>query len=444
MNNKKILLSGAGLVGSLLAIYLAKRGYDVHVYERRSDYRKVGAIGGRSINLALSDRGLRALEAVGIKENILDIAIPMHGRMIHDKQGNQIAQAYGKEGQAINSVSRGQLNIELIKLADSYENVHFYFEQTCKSVDLNQKTAVFEDANGNKTEVSADLIIGSDGAFSAVRLALQLVADRFNYSQNYVEHGYKELFMPTLPDGGFRIEKNALHIWPRHSFMLIALPNLEGSFTCTLFMPFEGEKNAFSALKDDAEILAFFKENFPDTMPHFPNLVEDFKKNPTSALVTVRCGTWTYKENAFLIGDAAHAIVPFYGQGMNAGFEDCFVLNELMEEFNDDWAKILPAYQEARLTNGNAIADLALKNFVEMRDKVADPKFLLRKKIEAHLFEKHPEKWTPQYSLVTFSHTPYRTAWNEGLKQDAIMEKIMDIDGIDENWANVDYLPFLA
>jgi kynurenine 3-monooxygenase len=249
--------------------------------------------------------------------------------------------------------------------------------------------------------------------------------------------------MPKSPEGGFRMEKNALHIWPRHSFMLIALPNLDGSFTCTLFLPFEGEKNSFAALNNANAVKAFFEENFADALPDFPELLSDFEKNPVSGLVTVRCRPWIYKTNALLIGDAAHAIVPFYGQGMNAGFEDCYVLNALLDEHKDDWASVMPAYETARKTNGDAIADLALKNFTEMRDKVADPKFLLRKKIETHLHNQYPEKWTPQYSLVTFSHVPYREAWNEGLRQDIIMERIMRIEGIEEKWQEINYAEFL-
>lgn len=443
MANGKIIITGAGLVGSLLSIYLAKRGYDVHIYEKRADYRKSGAFGGRSINLAMSSRGLNALQKVGLDEKILGIATPMYGRMIHDKDGNEFFQAYGKDKQAIHSVSRGVLNTELIRAAADCSNVKFNFEHTAKTVDLEHKSITFFRADGSEMKDEADLIIGSDGAFSAVRLAMQMNLPLFNYSQQYVAHGYKELLMPADASGGYRMNSNALHIWPRKSFMLIALPNQDGSFTCTLFLPFEGDINAFESLNNREKVRAFFQKNFPDVVQHFPDLEADFEKNPVSGLVTVRCQPWIYKRSAMLIGDAAHAIVPFYGQGMNAGFEDCSVLNELLDVHHDNWQNVLPDYEIARKTNGDAIADLALKNFVEMRDKVADKKFLLRKKIEAFLFDKFPDLWTPQYTLVTFSNTPYREAWNEGLRQDEVMEKIMALPNIEENWQNIDYLAFL-
>lgn len=434
---KKVAILGAGLVGSLLSIFLSKRGYQVEVYERRGDPRQTGYVGGRSINLALSDRGWRALEKVGIAEKIKKIAIPMHGRMIHDLQGHLTFQPYGKEGQAIYSVSRALLNIALIDYAEKEEKVKFYFHQRCEDLDLEKKVIYLQDTESQeKSQISADIIFGADGAFSAVRLAMQKT-DRFNYAQTYLEYGYKELTIPPLPDGSHALDKNALHIWPRKSFMLIALPNIDGSFTCTLFFPYEG-KPSFATLKSSQDVTDFFKATFPDAFSVLPNLVEEFFTNPTSSLVMVKSQPWVYRSGVALIGDAAHAIVPFYGQGMNAGFEDCYVLNEILDKHLDNWEISLQEYQEKRIPDANAIAELALNNFVEMRDLVADEKFLLRKKIEAKMYELYPEKWTPLYSMVTFSpETRYSEALAKGKKQDAIMNEIMQLPHIEHIWEDL-------
>jgi kynurenine 3-monooxygenase len=434
---KKVAILGAGLVGSLLSIFLSKRGYQVEVYERRGDSRQKGYVGGRSINLALSDRGWRALEKVGIAEKIKKIAIPMHGRMIHDLQGHLSFQPYGKEGQAIYSVSRALLNIELVDYAEKEEKVKFYFHQRCEDIDLEKKIIHLQNTeNQEKSQISADVIFGADGAFSAVRLAMQKT-DRFNYAQTYLEYGYKELTIPPLPDGSHALDKNALHIWPRKSFMLIALPNIDGSFTCTLFFPYEG-RPSFATLQSSKDVTDFFKATFPDAFSILPNLVEEFFTNPTSSLVMVKCQPWVYPSGVALIGDAAHAIVPFYGQGMNAGFEDCYVLNQILDKHLDNWEISLQEYQEKRIPDANAIAELALNNFVEMRDLVADEKFLLRKKIEAKMYELYPEKWTPLYSMVTFSpETRYSEALAKGKKQDAIMSEIMQLSNIEHIWEDL-------
>jgi kynurenine 3-monooxygenase len=326
----KSTVVGAGLVGSLLAIYLAKRGEKVQVFERRPDMRKANISAGRSINLALSDRGLKALRGVGIEQEIRDISIPMHGRMVHGTDGSTNFQPYGKEGQYILSVSRGELNRKLMSLAESHSEVSFHFDHRCTGVDLDSATCNFiDEGTGKETTVAADRIFGTDGAFSAVRGRMQ-VNDRFNYSQQYLEHGYKELTIPPTADGGFRMDCNSLHIWPRGNYMLIALPNLDGSFTCTLFFPFEGP-TSFASLQTPQQVETFFNEVFPDAVPHMPTLAEDYFANPTASLVIIRCSPWNYGEKALLLGDAAHAIVPFYGQGMNAGFEDCTVFEELAQ-----------------------------------------------------------------------------------------------------------------
>ena len=431
---KQITLIGAGLVGSLLSIYLAKRGYKVTIYERRPDMRTNRISAGRSINLALSDRGWRGLEGVGIADEIKKVAIPMKGRMIHGIDSKLTYQPYGKEGQAIYSVSRGGLNCVLMDLAEKH-GASIHFNQRCTHIDMKTSTAHFhDDETGKATEVKSDRIFSTDGAFSAGRLSMMLSSDRFNYSQSFLEHGYKELTIPPTASGDFAMEINALHIWPRGHFMLIALPNMDKSFTCTLFFPFKGDPS-FESLSTNEKMLKFFKETFPDAVPLMPTLQEDFFNNPTSSLVTVKCFPWVHEDKLALVGDAAHAIVPFFGQGMNCGFEDCVVLDELMDKHGEDWMNIFEGFQQLRKPDGDAIADMAVGNFIEMRDKTADQRFLLQKKIEARFSEKHPDKWVPMYSMVTFSpHIRYSTALDKGMKQEAIMKKVMSMPAIEQKW----------
>ncbi len=433
--SKTVSIIGAGLVGSLLSIYMAKRGYKVNVFERRSDMRKNRMSAGKSINLALSDRGFRGLDGIGIGDEIRKIAIPMKGRFIHNADGTTAFQPYGKEGQAIYSVSRGGINMKLMDLAEAQENVTLKFSERCTNVDTKAGKAHFvNEENHLETDVQSDLVFGSDGAFSAARLSAMLSNDRFEYKQFYIEHGYKELNIPAGPNGEFLIEKNALHIWPRKNFMMIALPNLDGSFTCTLFFPFEGEQS-FAKLKTKEDVTAFFNEQFADAVPLMPTLVEDYFANPSASLVTVKCFPWTFDDKLALIGDAAHAIVPFYGQGMNCGFEDCVVLDELITKHDENWHEIFSEYQSLRKPDGDAVADLALNNFIEMRDKTADPKFLLQKKIEARFSSKYPEKWIPLYSMVTYSpQIRYSIAMKEGARQEEIMKTIMEMPGIEQKW----------
>ncbi|MBL7931948.1 MAG: FAD-dependent monooxygenase [Bacteroidia bacterium] len=432
---KNVTLVGAGLVGSLLSIYLSKKGYKVTVFERRPDMRKTNIAAGRSINLALSDRGWRGLDGVGISDEIRKIGIPMYGRFIHHKDGSSAYQPYGRDDQAIYSVSRADINMKLMDLAEQKAGVKIHFDKRCSQIDRNNLECSFEDNHTKEiTKIKSDLVFGADGAFAASRLNMQLQSDRFEYNQHYIECGYKELIIPPGENGSFKMEKNALHIWPRGSFMMIALPNPDGNFTCTLFLPFEGEKS-FEKIKTTEQIEAFFKEEFPDAVPLMPTLVEDFKHNPVSSLVTVKCFPWTFDDKIALIGDAAHAIVPFYGQGMNCGFEDCVVLNDLIEKHKENWSEIMKEYQALRKPDADAIADLAVANFIEMRDKTADPKFLLQKKIEAKFSQKYPDKWIPLYSMVTYSpHIRYSTALKEGSKQQLIMDRIMARPNIEKEW----------
>ena len=428
-----IIIVGAGLVGSLWAVFMARRGYNVQVYERRPDMRAAGYRGGRSINLAMSERGWKAIEMAGIRDQIEKTALPMPGRMMHSVTGDLTFQPYGKEGEAIYSVSRGGLNRALLEIADSFPNVEFFFEHRCTDVDLDLPYITFEDMrNGETKTLEAPLIFGTDGAFSAVRYALQKT-DRFQYTQFYLDHGYKELTIPPAADGGYRMDPKALHIWPRGNFMLIALPNADRSFTCTLFLPFEGDVS-FEQLQSDEDVTAFFRRFFPDTLELMPTLLQDFRENPTSSLITVKCRPWQWQNRILLLGDAAHAIVPFYGQGMNAGFEDCTMLDGLYEQFQGDWSKMIPFFSARRAADGDAIAELAQRNFIEMRDLVADPKFLLRKKIAAHLQARYPE-FLPVYSMVTFSNTPYHIALEEDEAQNRLFSEMLRLENIEENWA---------
>lgn len=436
-NIRHIAIAGAGLVGSLLSVFLARRGYNVSVFERRADMRKGNADAGRSINLALSARGIKALDHVGVAEAVRSVAIPMKGRMTHDLKGNLNFLPYGKEGEFIHSISRSGLNMVLMDEA-AKQNVKLFFNSRCLDVDFEKTSLTIQDTLTGNTEIrNFDLIIGADGAFSAVRSAMQ-ITDRFNYSQHYIEHGYKELQIPEGKGGSFLLEKNALHIWPRESYMMIALPNPDGSFTCTLFFPFEGEPS-FRSLDTNSKVQTFFSETFPDAVPFMPDLLQDYNANPTASLVTIKCFPWRINKT-LLIGDAAHGIVPFYGQGMNAGFEDCRILNELLDSASENWEVALDRFQSTRKTDTDAIAQLALDNFVEMRDLVADPEFLLRKKIEAKLHALYPDRWIPLYSMVTFNENiPYSQAYEKGQKQLKIMQDVMSEPGIEKNWDRLDF-----
>ncbi len=432
--SKTATIVGAGLVGSLWAVYLSKAGYKVTIVERRPDIRKAEISAGKSINLATSDRGWKALDTVGIGDEIRKMAIPMTGRMMHDLQGNLSYQPYGKEGQAIFSVSRGGLNAKMMSIAEEVGKATIFYNEKCSDVDLVNGIVYTENTEtGIKKEYKADVVFAADGAFSAVRYNAMQKLERFDYSQRFIDDGYREILLPANADGSYPIEKNALHIWPRGRFMLIALPNEDGSFTCTLFMPMKGEKS-FETLKTSEDISNFFKTTFPDFYKMMPDIADKWGNHPLSSLAIVRCYPWTYGKTA-LMGDAAHATVPFYGQGMNCGFEDCTVMWQLMQKHNEDWPKVFEEYQILRKPDGDGVQDLSLHNYLVMRDYVADPKFLLQKKIEAHFSEKHPDKWMPLYSQVTFSNIRYSEAWRVGQKQEQIMQDIMTkFPDIEQKW----------
>lgn len=436
-SNKNITIIGAGLAGSLLSIYLAKKGFHVDVYERRPDMRKEEIGGGRSINLALSTRGIYALKEVGLYDEIKKICIPMYGRMIHSSDGKLTFQRYGKDdSEYINSVSRSDLNKSLMNLAEEYKNVNIHFDQRCRDVDFETGEIILHDEHKDSTyRVKPGTSIATDGAASAVRTAM-LKLPGFNFSQEYENYGYKELIIPPGKDGCFILEKNALHIWPRGSFMLIALPNIDGSFTCTLFLAYDrssGGENSFEYINNEQKLHSFFDKQFPDVLKLMPHLIGEFFNNPTGTLITIKCYPWSTDCKVCLLGDSCHAMVPFFGQGMNAAFEDCTYLNEYIGNMETDWINIFDEFQKVRKPNTDAISELARENFIEMRDLVARPVFQLKKKIEAELQKRYPDKFIPKYSMVTFHRIAYSEALRKGRMQDEILDKLsMGISLVDE------------
>ena len=428
---KNVAIVGSGLVGSLLAIFLRKQGHKVTVFDRRQDVRTV-EFSGRSINLAMSNRGWKALREAGIEDEIRKLALPLDKRAMHVEGKPVYFQKYGDEGEAIYSISRGILNRRMIDLAEA-EGASFRFEEKIWDVDMpNAKLYTGESEKSPWKEYQFDLIFGADGAFSRVRHKMQRQS-RFNYSQHFIDVGYKELTIPANEDGSHKLDDASFHIWPRGNFMLIAMPNLDGSFTCTLFMPFEGEVS-FESIQTEEQADQFFENYFPDIKEEIYNIKRDFFRNPTSAMVTIKCFPWSYYDKITLVGDSAHAIVPFYGQGMNAGFEDISVLNQKINKYGDNWELIFEEYQSERKVNADAIAELSYRNFVEMSSKTADPEFLLRKKIEKKFAQEHPELWIPLYSRVTFSDKAYAEALDIGDYQRAIMDQVMQIPEIEERW----------
>jgi len=413
----RFVLIGSGLAGGLLAAYLGRRGYEVDLYERRADPREGNIVGGRSINLAISTRGIQALEQIGLADEALQSAIPMRGRIIHDTYGALHFTPYDVDPKkCINSIGRASLNTTVIEAAQRYPNVRVHFNHRCVDVDLDTPTVQLETKHG-QLAAHGDAVIGVDGAFSAVRQSMQMHIDSFEYDESYLAHGYKELTIPPGPDGSWRMEKNALHIWPRKSFMMIALPNPDGSFTCTLFWEFEGQRS-FASTKTDEDVRRFFEEEFPDAVPLMPTLLEDFKNNPTGSLVTIRCAPWYYRDKVCLLGDAAHAVVPFYGQGMNAAFEDCVVLDEFLEKFPENRQRAFAEYFSRRKENADALADLAVGNFIEMRDKTASKAFRAKKKLDHLLEAALPGVYLPLYTMVTFTRMPYSVAAKRARLQD--------------------------
>jgi kynurenine 3-monooxygenase len=437
----KVTLIGAGLNGPLLAILLKQRGFDVEIYERRADMRRVGMSAGRSINLAVSTRGIHGLKKAGVWDQMQRIIIPMRGRMMHSITGELTFQPYGKnETEVIHSTSRAALNIALLDAAENL-GVAIHFSQRCAGCDL--KTGAISLRNeetGSTMAHAADVVIGCDGSASAIRSAMAQIRT-FNLKEDQLDYGYKELTIPASPDGKHLLEPHALHIWPRGNLMLIALPNIDGTFGCILFLPFEGA-DSFAAVHTESDVVRFFESYFPDALRLMPDLASNYFANPTGSMVTVKCNPWHVGGKVLLLGDSAHAIVPFFGQGINCGFEDCTSLVELIDRDGADWARVFSEFEKARKINTDAIADMAIENFVEMRDRVGDPRFLFRKKMELALEARYPETFVPKYAMVTFHRIPYSVAMERGAIQDRILSELSNsIDSVEKlDWPTVDRL----
>ena len=430
MNKKeKTLIVGAGLCGSLLALRMAQRGYQVEVYESRPDLRKSVISAGRSINLSLSDRGLKALRMVGLEKKARVLCIPMKGRLMHDAASNTFESNYsGRQGECINSISRGNLNGLLLTEAEKYPNVNIHFNTKCLEIDIESKIARFQSFDSKEQfTVQADVIFGTDGAGSSLRKSYEKQFPAFKVSQEFLTHGYKELEIPADKNGGHLISKEHLHIWPRGDYMLIALPNMDGSFTVTLFLSYSEGSYNFDNLITKEKIIEFFEKDFPDTLALIPDVLKEFQNNPTGKLGTVKCYPWAYKGNTLLLGDSSHAIVPFYGQGMNASFEDVFVFDTVLNQFEGDWSTVFSEFQKQRKIDADAIADLAIDNYYEMRDHVANPLFKEKRIVEMGLEKFFPTEYFSKYSLVTFNeHIGYHEAMTKGRAQDTVLLKMVE------------------
>jgi len=430
MKSDNILIIGAGLCGTLLAVRMAQRGYSVTLVEKRPDLRDVTQDAGRSINLALSDRGLRGLRLAGVEAAAKELCIPMLGRMLHDKEGNTFLSRYsGRKDEYINSISRPGLNMLLLDTAEALPNVELVFNKACEEVDLERGIATFRDYDsGEMVTYNKSVIFGTDGAGSAVRKSLFDHRNfLFSFSQEWLTHGYKEITIPAAEGGGFRTHKEALHIWPRGEDMLIALPNLDGSFTVTLFLPYSNSDYCFDNLTTPEMVTEYFSKEFPDAVELMPNLVEEFFENPTGPLGTIKCSPWSSYGKTLLMGDAAHAIVPFYGQGMNASFEDVVVFDQIMDKYEGDWPTIFSEYEKARKKDTDAIATLAVDNFHEMKEHTANPLFQQKRKLETAFEAEFPADYYSKYSLVTFNEAiSYSEALHRGRAQDKAILNLLD------------------
>jgi kynurenine 3-monooxygenase len=433
---------GAGLVGSLLAILLAKKGHQVDVFERRPDLREIDLKSGRSINLTLCDRGLRVLDSIGIGSAVRELAVPVYGRFIHDVKGASVFQPYGNNNEAIHSISRSDLNKVLLDFASSLD-INFHFNEKCLDVDLANATVEMKNLQSDqRTQHRADRIFGADGAHSVVRLQMQNKT-RLNFSQQYWKQGYKELDVSATANDGWAAEKNVIHIWPRGDYMLIGFPNIDGSFTCSLHIPFDGPLS-FASLRTEEALRKLFDESFPDVVPLMPNLAEDFFTHPANPMVTIKCSPWSYQGKVALIGDAAHSIYPSYGQGANAGFEDCAVLSDYMEQYGDDWDTLLRELEKERKPNTDAIADLCVEHFVELRDLVGDPEFLLRKEVERKINGAYPHKYKDLYSMITFTCMPYTEALRRDREQRTLIDRVMALEDIGQKLHSAETERFIA
>lgn len=429
----KVVIAGGGLVGSLLGLMLSRRKHELHIYEKRADLRKAQIAAGRSINLVITSRGWNALQFLGLRDSVMKLTVPVRGRMIHSIKGEQIFQPYGGDGECNYSISRAELNRFLLTELDK-QKVSIHFEESMTSIDFDSKQVSF--SSGKK--VSYDVLFGAEGAGSVLRGAMKEKAG-FSESTEFLSSDYKELYIPLSPSGQPQLEKEVLHIWPRGHHMMMALPNLDGSFTVTLYMPKQGAYPSFADMKTAEDIQELFEHSFPDAIPLIDSLSENFFSNPQGVLGTVRSSPWYYQDSVALIGDAAHAIVPFFGQGMNLGFEDCFYLNQFLDQHHENWAEALANFDQFQRPNADAIADMALENFVEMSEKVGDPQFLLRKKVEAYLEKEFPEVYRSRYGMITYTLIPYKQAQSAGLIQDQILNELCrnlkSLEDLDRNLA---------
>ncbi len=424
-----ILIAGGGLVGSLLSIYMARQGHEVHLFDRSPDFRTPKAASGRSINLTLCQRGLAALDRMGIGDRVRDISVPCYGRMVHAADGAVELQPYGNLGEALYSISRSSLSRLLLGEALAQPSLTCHFEHQCMEVDLDPLAVTFrEQGAGRLSRWRGDRLFGADGAHSAVRLRLQRTP-RFNLVQQYLGHAYKELDAPATPAGDWPLEGDAIHLWPRGDYMLIGFPNLDRSFTLSLHLPFEGDPS-FASIRTPGDLRSLFERSFPDALPLLPSLTGEYFGRPEASMVTIRCSPWTYRGKVALVGDAAHTMVPSYGQGANSGFEDCSVLADCVAAAGDDWKRAFETYEALRKPNADAIADLALEHFQELRDLVGDPRFQQRKRIERRIHELFPDRYTPLYSLISFTSTPYVEALRRDRAQRTLVDRMMAIPGL--------------
>ena len=438
MKSNHVSVLGAGLIGSLLSVFLRKQGLNVSVFEKLPAVSKSGVAGfGSTVNLSLSDRGRKAIEKVGLGGGIEPLIIPMYGARVHDEHGKTAFLPYGRDGEAIYSINRNSLNQLLIEEA-SKEGVRFFYDHKCEEVDINSHILRFS-LPGNKIRMeNGGVIIGADGAYSSLRNAFQTQI-RLNFAQQYISHGFIELTIPPTADGDYAMDAHALHLWPRGRFMLMAMPNIDKSFTCTLFLPFSGAKVSFDKINDEKDLTTIFKTYFDDAYQLMPNLVEDFFGQSISSIVNISCYPWSYKNN-LLIGDASHALVPFYGQGMNCGFEDCHYLNDLIEKYGTtSWELIFGRFEKDRKAETDAISQIAMDNFSEMQNAGSDPKYIIRKRIELKLNAMFPDKWIPLYNMVTFTDMDYSDAYIQGQLQQRILDRVMEEPTVTSNWQNLDY-----
>lgn len=439
---KRVIVVGGGLVGCALSIFLARRGYKVEIFEKSTDITGRQPGPGRSINLTLCDRGFRTLDRLGISEEIRSLSIPAYGRALHSPQGDVTFQPYGNNGEAIYSIERMDLNHALISCAAQNSNIEFFPNEKCIGLDPSTATVKFENIkSGTVSRRKAEIVFGADGAFSAVRLRMQK-SDRFDFSQQYWKQGYKELHVPPSMSLAWTSEKNALHVWPRSRYMLIAFPNRDGSITCSLHLPYGGEPS-FESIKTEDDLIGLFEASFPDVLPALPNLAEEYFSRGPNSMVTIRCWPWSIEGRVVLIGDAAHAIYPSYGQGANAGFEDCDVLDECLQQYDEDWPRAIAEYERRRKPNTDAIADLCVEHFVELMDQVGDPTFLRKKEIERRINQLYPTRYMPLYSMITFSCMPYLEALRIDLEQRKIIDRIASIEGIEEKYESPEALSLI-